>query len=150
MITTTQFLIFLAYNGYIASKYGILDSISESYYRLGMDKAILFWIFLISIGLLMMMQGGMLFTISGIGLWIVGTFEPFKHRWKAYGVAHYIGAYTAILSALIGLGVHRSTYIPLIAFLVVFGIIKLMKPRHETYWIEMNAFWWIILGLMFY
>ncbi len=153
MITLIQGCIFLIYVIYIISKFGMLPSISDSYYRFkGFNEVIFFWIFCTSLGFLMLGQEhhGFLFYASGIGLMLTGLMAPFKNTHFNIALWHSIGAYTCIFSALIGLLVERHTYLPLFSFFVIAIIIKLMNLKNNTFWLEISAFACIILGFWIY
>jgi hypothetical protein len=146
-----QLLIFTSYITLITILFGWLPSISESWYRFNEKNFALsgvFWLFCFSIGLTLIMTPGWLFQVSGFGLWITGTMAPFKKKWMAIGLLHSVGAYVCILAALIGLGVHRDTWIPLLGFITILVLIKEYRPKNETFWIEISAFIPAIVGLL--
>jgi hypothetical protein len=148
--TLIQMLIFMSYIALIVKKFGVMPSISESWYALEEEENPLFTVFCWGIGLPMFFQSNgtsELFMLSGVGLSLVGTAVRFKsmHSYKL----HYAGAAAGIGGALLGLWRENGLWQPLAAFAILFTTIFLVKKIVEKiWWIEISAFITIVIGLM--
>lgn len=154
ILTLLQGLIFLSYVIFLWIKFkGPLSSISESWYKLKPLKlGFLFVLFCLSIGILMLYQGDqqtLLFFISGAGLCFVGASTRFKMKKDHTDIVHSVGAAVGIGCALIGIGL-ISSWIPLIAFVVISALLALLKIKNLTWWIEIAAFVSILSGLLIF
>ena len=105
-----QFTVFLSYVGYIYSKFGILDSISESWYRLEIyNQSYLFTLFCFAVGILMLFHGDNVFYfLACSGLCFTGTASAFKDKGSWTDIIHYTGAVVAIGCSLAG-GLHMAS-----------------------------------------
>ena len=90
-------IVFIAYLLTIYIKYGLLPSISESFYKLPSNRKWIFTFFIWYISIMIMLIGGTnLFFLSGIGIMFVATFPYFlEQRWQ-----HYISAMIGITVVL--------------------------------------------------
>ena len=154
-LTLTQGVIFLSYITFLVIKFGILPSISDSWYELkklgGVWYSLFTW-FCYSLGILMFFQtnGTPLFFISGAGLCFVGVATQFLDKESIEPWIHFTGAALCILGILIGIGVERHMWIPLIAWGILTVVIEVIpKLKNKTWWVEISAFCCIILGLLF-
>lgn len=154
-ISILQIIIFISYVTFVINKFGILPSISESWYRLrdlgGVWYSLFTW-FCFGLGFLMFFQTNgntPLFFLSGAGLSLVGTATMFKEiNDKLQGKLHTIGAVIGILGSLIGIGVERDNWIPLFIFVSVAILLSLSVKKNRTWWIEIVAFATVGLGLL--
>jgi len=154
-ITIAQGLIFITYITFLLIKFGKpLPSISDSWYQLqGIQKQFFTW-FCLSIGILMLMQSDLSsvwFFISGAGLCFVGAATMFKATDKFTPIIHSAGAIICILSALIGIWVERDIFLPFFLFGGTASILSLksIKLENKTWWLEITAFAFILIGLLF-
>lgn len=151
-LTLIQGLIFVLYISFLMIKFkGPLESISDSWYKLGKPLKYLFTLFTSSLGVLMFYQGGgdIWFVISGAGLSFVGFSTAFKDYKTITPIVHTLGAGIGIVFALLGIG-FQSTWIPLIVFLLLAILINsILKIKNRTWWIEIIAFLCVIIGLLF-
>lgn len=151
MITYIQLFVFLAYITFIISKFGILPSISDSWYELEKNKrnsGILFTLFLWVIGFLMFFQtngNSGFFFASGAGLMFVGAATQFKE--KITKTVHYIGSFSGLLFPLIALWFERGVWLPLAISVVVFISTLFYNLKDETWWLEISIILFIILGM---
>lgn len=157
-LTLTQGFIFLSYLTFLWIKFkGPLPSISESWYRLkdlgGVWYSLFTW-FCFSIGFLMFFQTNdtapYLFFLSGSGLVAVGVATLFKETKSLDPYIHTGGAIVCIVSALLGIGIERGGWLPMIIFIPIALIIKLLKIKNSTWWTEVAAFLTILGGLLVY
>ena len=153
LITIIQALVFISYVTFLLIKFkGPLTSISDSWYKLGGfdgKLSFLFTLFCWGIAIPMLFQGQStaLFFLSGAGLSFVGVATMFKSTNDITPYIHFIGAGIGIIFALIGIGVERFTWIPLISFAVLSLLLKLLKVNNIVWWIEIVAFISIVFGL---
>ena len=144
-MTTIILITFIAYLSFITIKFGWLPSISESWYRLSFKQKPLFWLFCFIIGLNLILMDKLLFQIAGIGLWLTGTMAPFKLKWMWIEEMHCIGAYTCIIVSLLGILVYYHSPASIIGFASAYFF--LVRVKNATFWVEVNGFFWSIIGL---
>ena len=147
ILPVIQMFIFISYIVFVSIKFGILPSISDSYYLFSDWKRILFTLFCFSLGSLMFLQEiGVFpwFVISGSGLCLTGAAMQFKE--KVDGKVHVVGAYSAIIFGLAGLIFERGLYFPSVTFILL--AVLSTATKNKTWWIECSAFACIVLGLL--
>jgi hypothetical protein len=152
-ITIIQLIVFITYIGYLVSKFGILPSISESYYALmDLKKSYLFFLFTSALGVTMILQAQdqhAWYLISGIGLMFVGAASLFKVTEDGTAAIHYIGAVVGIVGALIG---HIEVYNLLWPVGIYLGgtliILAVFRNNNYIWWMEILAFITIIAGFI--
>ena len=154
LLTTIQAVVFISYITFLLIKFkGPLTSISDSWYKLGGfdgKLSFLFTLFCWGLAIPMLLQSGStaLFFLSGAGLSFVGVATMFKSKDDITPYIHFIGAGIGIIFALIGIGVERYTWIPLLAWSIMALVLKLLKIKNYIWWIEISAFLTIIIGLL--
>ena len=148
--TLIQLLIFVSYIAIVVKRFGVLPSISESWYKFEEEENPLFTVFCWGIGLPMFFQSNgtsELFMLSGVGLFLVGTAVRYESMYNCK--IHYAGAAAGICGALFGLWYENGLWQPLAAFAILFTTIFLVKKIVEKiWWIEISAFITIVIGLM--
>jgi len=145
MITILQGLTFILYITFIVYKFGILPSISESWYRLtGLYKSLFTWFCWVIGGLMLFQTNGEtgMFFLSGSGLMFVGAATMFKTDEAKSNIIHPIGAFLCVIGAHLGIIFERNTYYPSIIFVVIF------VKRNKTWWVEISSFITILMGLI--
>ncbi len=143
-------LSFVGYISFIVNKYGVLPSISESYYKMKDDKLFgggLFTLFIWSLSLPLIIIGDTpLMFFAGAFLSFVGAASAFKDL-KMTKRVHTIGAVGGIgfgfLSMIIDFQLFELTYFMVVLSLSLF----LLKTKNLIWWVEILAFVLIILGL---
>ena len=152
IVAVIQAVIFLSFVIYIALTYGVLRSISHSWYELlPIKKQWIFQVFLASIGILMFFHGNIWFYLSGVGLLITSICPQFERRHSLEASLHVIGATGAVISALIGLWVSSGLWYMLViplALALPFRYIKKINVKNKDWWIEILAFVSILTGLV--
>lgn len=146
-----ELLLFVSYLLFIGFRYGILPSISESYYRLG-KLQVLFLFFTWSIAFPIILIGGFIdhthswtFFMSGSAMTFVGAASAFRED-LTKGV-HFSGAVSSIVFGFLGLWLVLDFWkIPIVAVLLMPVIFKYVK--NSTWWVEVLAFATIMLGLL--
>jgi uncharacterized membrane protein HdeD (DUF308 family) len=158
-LTLTQGIIFLLYVTFLVIKFkGPLPSISDSWYELkklgGVWYSLFTW-FCYSLGVLMFFQTNgtapALFFISGAGLCFVGVATQFMAKESIEPWIHFTGVALCVLGALVGIGVERHNWLPLTGWAFSTAIIEVLHPnlKNKTWWVEIAAFTFIIIGLLF-
>ena len=140
-----KFALFFIYTFFVMKRYGVQNSISESWYTIGPRFEWMFTIiFCFGIGVLTLFHGSLWFFLSGGFLCFVGAATEFK-KWNLTKWVHNIGAVGCITFGLIGLAVTGIwwPFIPVVASAVV-----LSKAKNGTWWIETVAFFSILGGLI--
>lgn len=141
-LLTYQVLIFTFYIIYIWRNYGVQPSISDSWYI--MKEKWLFTFFIWSLAIVTCFYGTLLFFLSGAFLAFVGAATAFKD--KMTDKVHYIGATGGISLSLIALA-ELGIWLPLISTISISVILILFKTKNKTWWIEVQAFVNICIGI---
>ncbi len=147
-LTLTQLLVITLYLGLITKRYGVLPSISDSWYSLPLNQKFLFTLFTWGLGIPMLFYGNVWFFLSGAGLSFVGAATQFKSMIGLTKEVHYGGALVGILSALIGIWVEWDNLLPLIWFLFFALSIQLSYIKNKIWWQEIVAVVLILWGLL--
>jgi hypothetical protein len=130
--------------------FGILPSISNSWYKLPDNRKRLFTYFCLSIGLLMMYHGGISFFLSAAGLTFTGIASEYESKGGSHtNIVHFVGAGVCIVSALLGLVFEYQMIIPILSFVTLTVIAFLLKIKNKLWWLEIIAFLSIMVGLLF-
>ena len=148
--------IFIAYLIYIYSRFGILSSISESYYKLKeAGNKWLFIIFMYSIGICLLLVASFnlqpmvwTFFLAGSGAAFVGIAAQYRDNMTEQ--VHIGATLTLIFFSLLGLGLVFGSWWPTY-FLIVGSLVMLvLKPliKQHGYWVEVLAFVCIWGGLL--
>jgi len=140
--------IFLRYIIFIWTQYGVLSSISESYYRLPQELKILFTIFCWGFAIPVMIMGSSVLTfLAGSAICFVGAAAAFKE--KLTSTVHEIGAYVGVILAQVALVVDMQLWWLSAIFFVtsLFLTIWKNKVKHPIWWIELTAFTTTLIGL---
>lgn len=142
-----QVLAFTVYVLYIVKKFGVLPSISESWYSEGKMKY-LFVIFIISISVptLLLFHYSLWFLASGGFLLAVAFAPAFKSNDRIVGVIHSTGTIGGIVFALWPLVTH-GIYIPAILCVIFSILLERLKIANTTWWVEIANFTAIEFGI---
>lgn len=145
-----QAITFVSFVSYIIYRYGIPESISDSYYLLE-RRGTLFTIFCWILSVTMIYHGDeptYPFLLSGVGLAFVGAATMFKWKGSGTDVVHYIGAVIGIVGAFIGIGYELSA-IPGLVFLSIQCVIMISGMNNKIFWIEIVAFVLILASFVY-
>lgn len=145
ILFTTQVLSFFLYTGYITLRFGVIKSISESWYLLPKNQRVLFTLFIWSMAIPMVMYETSLFFFSGASLAFVGAATMFKDDVMTK-VIHYLGAVLGITLASIELALNGIMY-PIIIGLLSVLIFGGFKINNRIYWIEVICSICLIFGI---
>jgi len=139
--------VFVGYVSFIIGKYGILPSISESYYRLPKNLTFLFTLFCWGFALPATIVGldltdNFLMFFAGAGIMFVGAAAAFKE--KMTKKVHFIGAAIGITAAQLSTAFDFHMYYVNVVFITIALTILLGKTvgriKNYVWWIEMIAF----------
>lgn len=136
-------VVFVSYITGILLRYGVLPSVSDSYYHLPKKWNLLFTLFCWGFALPAIIIGvdltdNFLMFFAGGGIAFVGAAAAFKE--KLTGKVHVAGALVGIISSQLSIAFDFKMFYVNILFLVLAGLIKILKIKNETYWIELLAF----------
>lgn len=143
-------IMFISYNGYIYFKYGLLPSISDSYYLLlKTNKEFLFNVFIwfISVGFILS-ASNVMFIVGCFLLLGVSTAPLFKNS-NIQKYIHSVGAIGGIFIALLSLALYNGLYLPISIVLLFTISATVFKMKNKTYWIEIVSFLTVIISLFF-
>ena len=144
--TTISTIIFTSYVTWNTYKYGILPSISDSYYK--HNSKLLFFLFMFGVGapIILMAQSGLVF-FSGVLFILCGCAPAFKHNDYTFeDEIHIIGAIGGIiLLTIYFMSLHN--YIPLACISTIGGSFYFFDVKNKTFWFEIISFLTLILNL---
>ena len=142
-------IVFISYISYVIYKYGILDSISESYYRLPKKWNFLFtlmlWFFSFPI-LMVGVEYTPFMFLAGVSIMFVGAAPDYKRSQLEHNV-HYGAAIIGISTAIVTMTFLFKYYWMLPVFLLSSLFIIYKSKENYIWWIELVAFLLIIIGL---
>lgn len=140
-----QTIIFLLYVGMVVARYGVIHSISQSWYELPRTDRWMFTTFLWLLSISTAMYGGPLFFISAVGFGFVGAATMFNSD-TTTKLTHYAGAGIGILFAFLGLTFTFN--LPIFIGIYAASLIGMVfaKVRHVIWWIEVVAFLILMIG----
>lgn len=151
MIAIPLFLLvaFSLYLWWVTDHYGVLSSISESWYSEGPTrKKFMFVAFILAISIptLLLFTKSLWFLGSGASLLIVAFAPAFRSDHKVVGILHSAGTVGGIAFACYALATH-GLYFPAIMCTVSSILLARFKVSNETWWTEVADFAWIELGV---
>lgn len=135
-----QTAVFVIYITLIWARYGVLDSISASYYELPQKWNWLFTIFLWALGFTILFYGSVWFFFAGAFLCFAGTASQFKESLTS--TVHYVGAVGGIVFATIGI---HNAFLSIMMIFGVFGL-AVLDIKNLTWWTETLCFIMITIG----
>ena len=141
-------IIFLSYTSFIWIRYGVQQSISDSYYRLQQDG--LGWIFtLFIVGFAYpaaIIASNVWITPAAFLIMLVGIARAFKAS-KLLHTLHMIGAYGGVGLSMIGIWVSYGMWYLTVLFVIASLILIIFKVKNRIWWIECLAFLIMCLAL---
>lgn len=139
-------VIFTAYIGFVWKKFGVLGSISESYYKFKEQESRLFMFFTWALAAPMFTYETGWYFGSGVFLCFCGTASAYKE--KMTSAVHYVGASGSIILATIGL-LHEAVIFPMVWGIIASVLLSIFKVSNRTWWIEIAWFILIMIGLTY-
>lgn len=143
-----QLIAFTGYILFIVIKFGVLDSISKSWYMLD-KQSWMFTIFTWLVGLPMVLYENSFLFFAGAFLVFTGTAAEYKK--KMTNTIHFVGAGGSIVLSFIGIIVEggQGGYLMLALFVFAsLGLILIKEVNNKTFWIECIAFYVIIWSII--
>lgn len=139
LITFTTYVIYVSrYKPY---------SISQSWYILQEDnKGWMFTLFTWMIGLPVLFYGNVLFFLAGSFMCFVGVATRYKDKFE--GWVHNLATIVSILLAFAGT-IYEGSWSGLYFFLLAIISIILFKINRSTWWVEIAAFFCIMISIYF-
>jgi hypothetical protein len=143
ILFTIMMTVFMSYIIGILLLYGVLPSVSDSYYHLPKKWNFLFTLFCWGFAIPTLIIGvdltdNFLMFLAGGGICFVGAAAAFRE--KLTEQVHVGGALVGIISSQLSIAFDFKMFYINIIFLVLAGLIKLLKIKNNTYWIELLAF----------
>ena len=143
-----QITIFILYTTLIVYRYGILPSISESWYVLPRGQKFLFTLFTWGLGIPMLFYDSGALFLSGSALTFVGVATQFKTSISFTREVHYAGALIGVLVPLIYFGISSDNWMPLLVQVISTMIIISTRIQNKIWWTEIVAFFCVLSGLL--
>lgn len=138
--------IFIAYVIYIWLKFGILSSISDSYYKT--NSPFLFAIFIWGTAIPLIIVGNTaLMFFAGALLCFVGASPAFKKR-KMEEKIHVYGTIGSIALGIISMWVDFGLWYLTVIMVAGYIFTMFVKIKNETWYVEILAFVLVMLGLL--
>lgn len=135
--------VFFSYIIPIISIYGILPSVSDSYYKLPEKYNFLFTLFCWGFAIPTMIIGvdltdNFLMFFAGGGICFVGAAAAFKEELPKK--VHTLSAIIGIISSQLSIAFDFKMYYVNVLFLLLSGLLLLLKPKNRIFWLEIVAF----------
>jgi len=147
ILLITSLTIFLIYNGYIYFTYGLLPSISDSYYKLPEKFRIFFTLFIWSFILpIIIVSSTPLMFFAGASIMFVGAAPKFMEDHEK--LIHFISAILGMTLSFLSMIVDFKM-ISVVPLLLINVFLFLKKPKNYIWWIEIITFMTII-SVLFY
>lgn len=150
-------LVFTVYVTVITAKYGVLNSISESYYKLPYNSKFLFTLFCWGFSIPLMMvgleqTGSILMFFAPAGIAFVGAAAAFKGDKVTHDV-HMAGATIGIILSWLASMVLYDQYIAGVVFAFISATLvaltfALRKNLHYFWWIEILAYVFLLRAII--
>jgi hypothetical protein len=150
-----SFVIFTSYITYIAINYGVLPSVSDSYYSLPKHRrwlfTITFWSF--SFPLIIAGETGLMF-LAGASICFTGAapaFDPDREANKSSTMqrkVHIMSAIVGITASVFAIFFNFGASVIGIITLGSIIALKLLKVNNVTWWIEVVAYYAILSTLL--
>ena len=145
-------IVFFSYVGYIWAKYGVLQSISQSYYRLPKKMQPLFTLFCWTFAIpAIIVSSTSLMFLAGAAICFVGAAAAYHDSMTSE--VHAIGARVGVIASQLAVFLNYGMWPLNIAFIVISAALYFYykkKPNYEqkeVWWIEIVAFLIICLVL---
>lgn len=140
-------LIFTIYLIGIILTYGVLPSISDSYYQLPSNLKLLFSFSLIGFALpIVLYDNKVLNFVAGGLICFVAVSPEFKLVYESD--IHYICALGGVISGMLSLWLNYKLWKNVVGFILI-SVIFYLTLQNYIWWIEVLAFYTVILSLLF-
>lgn len=146
-IPIIQILCFGAYIWYIVAKFGVINSISESWYVDGATNwKFIFFLWIISFATCFLYSYSPWFILSGTSLFLVSGVPMFRGE-KLIGILHSVFTVGGIAFACYAL-LQCNLYFPVIGCVLSSILLARLKVNNTTWWTEIACFSAIELGVI--
>lgn len=147
MIPIIQLIVFTTFMWYITYHYGMLPSVSDSWYELTFAGKFLFTGVMWTLGVttLLLYPYGWWFVASGVLLPLVGVAAAFREKHNAVDKLHVIGATGSIITVMLGLAFNHIYY-PLVITLAFSVAAERLKLKNQTLWVEVVSLVMAVIG----
>lgn len=146
ILLLTSFTIFTLYIIGVMLIYGVLPSISDSYYHIPEGYKLIFSIALIGFAFpIIMFDKKVLNFIAGGLICFVAVSPEFKIKYE--GDIHYICAVGGVLFGMLSLWINYKGWRYVVGFILIAVVVILTIPN-ATWWVEVLAFYLIVISLM--
>lgn len=140
---------FVTYIGIVWAKFGILPSMSDSFYEWKEWKEGTQWLFTLFCWIitftLLPLEPNPFFFFAAAGAGFVGAAPQIKKEFVKK--VHVKAAIILLTSGLLGIGFTFNDWWLVVGALSIGGLIKLFKVNNSIWWIEMTAYITILYGL---
>ena len=137
---------FVGYVSTVWAKFGVLPSISDSFYAWKGQWCWLFTLFCwIMTFTILPIEPNPFFFFTAAGLGFVGAAAQIKDKFVEK--VHVKGAVIGISAGLLGIGFTYGDWWLVISALIIAGLIKLFKIKNDIWWIEITAYSAVIISL---
>ena len=147
ILLLTSFTIFTLYIIGVMLIYGVLPSISDSYYQLLGNLKLLFSFSLIGFAFpIVLYDNKVLNFVAGGLICFVAVSPEFKLVYESD--IHYICALGGVISGMLSLWLNYKLWKNVIGFILI-SVIFYLTLQNYIWWIEVLAFYTVILSLLF-
>lgn len=138
-------LVFSSYNVFIVAKYGVPYSVSKSFYKLHNNFRFMFTIMLwgFSFSIFMSSPSVLMFMAMGCMFFVAASPQVNEKRIK---LVHVIFAVSGTACGLLSIVFDDGNYWVFGGIIVGVGILALKKPKNYVFWLELVAFYGIIIS----
>lgn len=145
-------VVFFAWTTYIRRKFGVLYSISASFYAMEENKKNSGWWFLgfcwgMAAPLAVFIEVNGLFFIPMVALVLLGAAPQYK-RTKMTKTMHFIGSYGVLAGFLVVIGFAFQNWWPLISAVLVIRLLMVTRVANRTWWVEYSDTVIIMIALL--
>jgi len=137
---------FISYVLYVYINYGVLKSISDSYYIIKHKSLFTFFIWGLTIPMLFFSSGHGLLFFGAAFICVVGIASGFKETME--GRVHVFFTNAGILLSYLSLWFDYHMWYLVVLFLLFTIPSFIIKYKNHTWWIEVVAFTLVLIGLI--
>jgi len=127
--------------------YGVLKSISDSWYVLPPNKQILFPLFVWGISIPLVFYQNEYLVYSFIGLLFTGAAPMYRLKYSYTNIVHIFGAIFGTLFSFIGVYDISGNYSIFVLFLILIVLLKIFKIKNFIWWLEYIAFICVMISI---
>ena len=137
LIYSITLSIFISYILFVMIRFGILPSISDSYYKIKAKPLFTFFLWSVAIGAILLGDSILMF-LAGSGIVFVGAAAAFRQRITK--TVHVIGAVSGIVFSQLEIIINYQMWWVTFIFASLAWVLHSNKIKNKTWWIEILAF----------